>query len=118
MFRDLLWVCEEEGLLGGTFFALGGSKLAFNASKEWSGTIGDLRRKQERIEKKVKQWVEEQVKLDRGDDQEELGRRSSGRAERERQIERLLKKAERVERWLQQNAVFLVRYPRKRRFLS
>jgi hypothetical protein len=54
-------VCEEEGLLGGTFFALDGCKLASNASKEWSGAIGDLRRKRERIEKKVKQLVEEQV---------------------------------------------------------
>jgi hypothetical protein len=37
-----------------------------------------------RIEKKVKQWLEVQVTLDQGDDQEGLGRRSSGRAEGER----------------------------------
>ena len=103
IFRDVLLICEEEGLLGGTFFALDGCKLASNASKEWSGTIRDLKWKKEKIEKKVKQLVEEQVKLDRGDDGDEPGRRSSGGAERERQIERLLKKAERVERWLQEN---------------
>ena len=34
MFRDVLMVCEEEGLLGGTFFALDGCKLPSNASKE------------------------------------------------------------------------------------
>ena len=101
MFREVLLVCEEEGLLGGTFFALDGCKLASNASKEWSGTLKDLRWKKEKIEKKVRQMVEEQVKLDRGDDGDEPGRKSSGGAERERQIERLLKKAERVERWLQ-----------------
>jgi len=103
MFRDVLLVCEEEGLLSGTFFALDGCKLASNASKEWSGTIKDLRWKKEKIEKKVKELVEEQVKLDRGDDEDEPGRRLSGGAERERQIERLLKKAERLERWLQEN---------------
>ena len=103
MFRDVLLVCEEEGLLGGTFFALDGCKLASNASKEWSGTIKDLRWKKEKIEKKVKELVEEQVKLDRGDDEDEPGRRLSGGAERERQIERLLEKAERLERWLQEN---------------
>src|SRR5512139_107664 len=96
MFRDVLLVCEEEGLLGGTFFALDGCKLASNASKEWSGTMGDLRWKKEKIEKKVKQLVEEQVNLDRGGDEDGPGRRSSGGAERERQIERLLEKAERV----------------------
>jgi len=55
IFRDVLLVCEEEGLLGGTFFALDGCKLPCNASEEWSGTIGDLRRKKERMEEKVKQ---------------------------------------------------------------
>jgi transposase len=98
MFRDVLMVCEEEGLLGGTFFALDGCKLPSNASKEWSGTVEDLRWKKGKIEKKVKQWVEEQVEVDRGDGEEKTGRRSSGGAERERQIERLLKKAERMER--------------------
>ena len=39
-----------------------GCKLPSNASKEWSGTIGDLRRKKERMEEKVKQLVEEQVR--------------------------------------------------------
>lgn len=103
IFRDVLLVCEEEGLLGGTFFALDGCKLPSNASKEWSGTISDLRRKKERIEQKVKQLVEEQVKVDRRDDEDEPGGRSSGGAERKRQIERLWKKAERMERWLQEN---------------
>src|SRR5512136_173959 len=103
MFRDVLLVCEEEGLLGGTFFALDGCKLASNASKEWSGRLKDLRWKKEKIEKKVRQLVEEQVKLDRKDDEDGPGRRSSGGAERERQIERLLKKAERVGRWLQEH---------------
>ncbi len=34
IFRDVLLVCEEEHLLGGTFFALDGCKLASNASKQ------------------------------------------------------------------------------------
>jgi transposase len=103
IFRDVLLVCEEEGLLGGTFFALDGCKLASNASKEWSGTIGDLRRKKERIEKKVKQLVEEQVKIDRREEGDVPERRFSGGVERGRQIERLRKKAERLERWLREN---------------
>jgi len=103
IFRDVLLVCEEEGLLGGTFFALDGCKLASNASKEWSGTIGDLRRKKERMERKVKQLVEEQVEVDREGEEEE-GRRSFGAIEKRRQIERLLEKAERLERWLKQSS--------------
>ena len=99
IFRDVLLVCEEEGLLRGTFFALDGCKLPSNASKEWSGTIGDLRRKKERMERKVRQLVEDRVEVDRG------GRRrgSFGVTERRRQIERLLEKAERLERWLKES---------------
>jgi transposase len=104
MFRDVLLVCEEEGLLGGTFFALDGCKLASNASKEWSGTIGDLRRKKERIEKKVEQLVEEQVKVDRREDEDVAERRLFGGVERGRQIERLREKAERLERWLKESS--------------
>jgi transposase len=74
LFRDVLLVCEEEGLLGGTFFALDGCKLPSNASKEWSGTIRDLRRKREKLEKKVKELVEEQVGVDKKDKEEEADR--------------------------------------------
>ena len=35
-------------------------RLPSNASKEWSGTVRDLRRKREKLEKKVKELVEEQ----------------------------------------------------------
>jgi transposase len=57
LFRDVLLVCEEEGLLAGTFFALDGLKLPSNASKQWSGTHSKLQRKKERLEAKVKPSV-------------------------------------------------------------
>ena len=49
LFRDVLLVCEEQKLLGGTFFALDGCKLPSNASREFSGTFSDLKKKQEKI---------------------------------------------------------------------
>ena len=42
IFSDILVVCELE-LLGGTHFSLDGVKLSANASKEWSGTIDELK---------------------------------------------------------------------------
>jgi len=38
LFRNVLLVCQELDLLGGTFFALDGVKLLSNASTKWSGT--------------------------------------------------------------------------------
>src|SRR5512137_1810269 len=100
LFRDVLLVCEEEGLLGGSFFALDGCKLPSNASKEWTGTIGDLRRKKEKIEKKVKRLLEEQVEADKEDDDDKRSGRLSGILKREKQVERLKKQADRFDRWL------------------
>ena len=45
LFRDVLLVCEQEGLLGGTTFALDGCKLSSNASRKWTGTISEIRKK-------------------------------------------------------------------------
>lgn len=64
LFRDILLVCEQEDLLGGTFFALDGIKLRSNASMEWSGKISALSKKQQKIEQKVKELLEDQVKAD------------------------------------------------------
>jgi hypothetical protein len=55
----------------GTFFALDGCRLRSNAPKEWSGTIRDLRKKKENLEKKVKGLLEEQERRDKRDDEEE-----------------------------------------------
>ena len=38
VFRDTLFVCEQEGLIGKDMFAIDGVKMPSNASKEWSGT--------------------------------------------------------------------------------
>jgi transposase len=98
LFRDILLVCEQEKLLGGTFFALDGLKLPSNASKEWSGSISDLKRKKDKIEQKVKKLLEEQVSVDKEDRQ---GLPDPLR--QEKQIEKLQKQADRIEKWLKEN---------------
>ena len=105
LFRDILLVCEEEGLLGGTVFALDGCKISSNASKQWSGTIGDLDRKKQKLEKKVKQLLAEQRDTDK---REGRGSRKGGGGggeggNRQKQIERLKKKSARIEEWLKKN---------------
>jgi transposase len=102
LFRDVLLICHEMDLLGGTFFALDGCKLPSNASKEWSGKHADLHRKKEKIEKKVEQLIIEQVETDKDEDGDRGGG-SSGFSNRKGQIERLKKKAERIERFLKES---------------
>jgi transposase len=104
LFRDVLLVCEEEGLLGGTFFALDGCKLPSNASTQWSGKRSDLVRRKERIERKVEQLLEQQVKEDNKDEDKQDGvGPPSGRSDRKKQIEKLQKRADRLEEFLKEN---------------
>lgn len=64
LFRDILLVCEEQQLLGGTVFALDGLKLSSNASKRWSGTLEELKHKQEKLEAKIQQLLIEHQQVD------------------------------------------------------
>src|SRR5512136_1345910 len=61
LFRDVLLVCEEMKLLGGTTFALDGCKLPSNASTKWTGTFPDLKKKKEKIESKIDKLLQEQI---------------------------------------------------------
>jgi transposase len=103
LFRDVLLVCEEMGLLGGTFFALDGLRLPSNASEQWTGTHAQLRRRKERMEAKVRQLVEEHAEQDKRDEDASDGGTPTGRVNRQEQIERLQKKADRIERFLREN---------------
>jgi hypothetical protein len=96
LFSQVLLVCEEEGLLGGTHFSLDGLKLSSNASKEWSGKHAELKKKQEKLEEKVQEAVREHRETDRrGDDPD--------RQRREQRIRRLRQKADRIARFLSEN---------------
>jgi transposase len=98
LFRDVLLVCDEMGLLGGTEFALDGCKLPGNASKKWSGTFTVLQEKQGKLERRVQQLLEEQVSADRKE-----GEAYPEGSKRSRQVEQLQKQAERIARFLQEN---------------
>ena len=99
LFRDVLLVCEKEGLLGGTFFAIDGCKMPSNASKEWSGKFSELRKRKEKIEDKIKVLVEDHIEKDK----EEHAVKGQTLASREKQIKRLHQQAEKIEKWLAEN---------------
>jgi transposase len=96
LFSQVLLVCEEEGLLGGTHFAIDGYKLSSNAAKEWSGTHADLRKKHAKLRELVRQSVREHRCNDDG-------KPASPRRAAER-MKRLEHKAARIERFLAANA--------------
>lgn len=97
LFSDVLLICNKLGLIGKEMFAVDGCKLGSNASKEWSGTKGELKKKQQKMEQAVRYLVNRHKEMD-------LGAESDPRAEREqKQIETLRARIKKLRSWLKEN---------------
>jgi len=88
LFSNVLLVCEELGLLDGTHFSLDGVKLSANVSKEWSGTIEELKHKRDKLQEKLQRVMAEHALADK---QPELVLERQKKSERrfQLQVERL-----------------------------
>jgi transposase len=64
LFCNVLLVCEELGLLDGTHFSLDGVKLSANVSKEWSGTLHELKHKRDKLQEKLQRVIAEHAQAD------------------------------------------------------
>jgi transposase len=95
LFRDILLVCEEMELLGGTHFSLDGLRLSSNASKEWSGTFKELQKKRAKLQKRLKEMVREHQRNDR--------EREIPSTPQKKQMKRLEQKVEKLEKFLSEN---------------
>lgn len=94
IFRDVLLVCDEAGLIGREMFAIDGVKLPSNASKEWSGTKADLRNKAEKMQRAVAHLLTQHRASDLA------GSEAPRAAARERQIKTLNAAIEKIEGFL------------------
>lgn len=94
IFTKVLLVCEETGLLGGSLFAIDGTKVASNASKQWSGTRKELAHKKKMLEGQVKRLLERHLAADRG------GNEATSIEHRTKQKERLERQIAKIEKYL------------------
>lgn len=88
IFSDILVVCEEMELLGGTHFSLDGVKLSANVSKEWSGTLEELKHKRDKLQEKLKRVIAEHAQADQHP-QVEIERQQKRERRFQLQVERL-----------------------------
>jgi transposase len=58
LFTQILMICDKEGLIGRNMFAIDGCKIKSNASKEWSGTFDELKRKQAKLHRASQRIIE------------------------------------------------------------
>ncbi len=98
LFRDVLLVCDELGLIGREMFAVDGVKLASNASKEWSGTRADFAKKIVKMERAVEHLLRRHRDADAAGDTEPV------RTARAQQIDTLQAALTKVRTGLQHHA--------------
>jgi len=98
LFQQVLLTCGKMGLIGKEMFAIDGCKMPANASKEWSGTRQNLRKKAEKIDRAVRFLL----KRHREEDRQET-REPSRRQREEQQIEKLQAASRKVKDFLDGN---------------
>jgi len=97
LFREVLLVCDDLGLIGKEMFAIDGCKLPSNASKEWSGTKADFEKKAAKMEKAI----ENILRKHREEDQNKT--ESKVKESEDKFVETLGKRVSKIREWLKDN---------------
>jgi transposase len=93
IFTEVLYFCNELKLIGGKMFAIDGCKLPSNASKEWSGTKKELRKKREKIARLVIKLLQQHK-----DEDGQQGEGKGGGDEEEKFAERIKRYEEQIKK--------------------
>jgi len=97
LFREVLLVCDDLGLIGKEMFAIDGCKLPSNASKEWSGTKADFEKKAAKMERAI----ENILKKHREEDQNKT--EAKVKESEEKFVETISKRVLKIREWLSHN---------------
>ena len=97
LFKEVLLICDRQGLIGREMFAIDGVKLPSNASKARSGTRVDFERQAAKMEAAA------QAMLARHRANDALPVEPDLAAKEARQVERLTREAAQMRQWLNAN---------------
>jgi transposase len=97
VFRDILFVCDQEGLIGKDMFAIDGVKLPSNASKQCSGRRKDFKKKLSKLEVAIGEIIQKHRQMDLSQSESELYQSEKKR------LERLRKNYNKIKSWLDEN---------------
>ena len=105
LFTQILLKCSELQLISGQMFAIDGCKLPSNASKEWSGKISDLKKKETDLKKLLAKILQQHKELDKNAMAQEIQKPYSkilgeDKERRERHVQRIKTKLKKIELYL------------------
>lgn len=98
LFHQVLMVCDALGLIGKEMFAVDGCKMPSNASKEWSGTHDDLKKKAQKIDRAVRFLLKKHREEDKKGPPDPTMRQRE-----EKQKETLAKASRKIKKFLSEN---------------
>ncbi len=97
LFKEIILVCDEMGLIGRDMFAVDGCKMPSNASKEWSGTKADFKRKSEKLEKAIERIISKHRGIDDTENKAEIIEKDT------QYITKLQKQIKKIRGWTKDN---------------
>lgn len=108
LFRNVLMLCAQEGLIGKQMFAIDGCKISSNCAKEWSGTREDFERRSVKIDRSINFLLQKHRQMDgqqdrEKDDTKEHHPGGGMRRKEEEAIERLRAHKRKLDEWLAEN---------------
>jgi len=94
LFGQILTQCAQLNLITKEMFAIDGCKLPSNASKEWSGSIRELRRKRDKLKEHIEKIIKQHRELDKNEKAKKIQKpyaktMGEDKERRERSVERL-----------------------------
>jgi transposase len=98
LFHKVLLICDQSGLIGKEHFAIDGCKLPTNASKQWSGTHKELRKKSDKLKEAAKNIIDKHLSND-----SDKGGGNNIAADQQQTIDTLMKNAKKIDDFLSTN---------------
>jgi transposase len=98
LFHKVLLICDQSGLIGKEHFAIDGCKLPTNASKQWSGTHKELRKKSDKLKEAAKKIIDKHLSND-----SDKGSGHKIAADQQQTIDTLMKNAKKIDDFLSTN---------------
>jgi len=97
LFRNVLMVCDEMKLIGKDMFAIDGCKMPSNASKEWSGTKAEFKKKKQKMERAIRRILKKHRDTD-------IEGKDIDVVEKEKQyIQTLRRQIKKISKWMDDN---------------
>ncbi|CCK76970.1 Transposase, IS4 family [Oleispira antarctica RB-8] len=98
LFHKVLLICDQSGLIGKEHFAIDGCKLPTNASKQWSGTHKELRKKSDKLKEAAQKIIDKHL----SNDSDKRGGNNIA-ADQQQTIDTLMKNAKKIDDFLSTN---------------